>query len=195
MWADEAPFSCTTARSQRAAISVKADDADSSDSGSSFDRLFTPLDLNGEDYKSISIKLDLLAGRAGREFFFSSESDLRSAGASAKDFSLDESSFDLIAVAEFLVRQEILVDCSKVTHRGNVDVLFRKNFRLKILLDSWYSSLIAVFKASLIFSCIFLPEEQCRDQLFLLACALAICPPISSGVCAPDGRLSARIFR
>lgn len=48
MWADEAPFSWTTARSQRAAISVNADDADSSDSGSSFDRLFTPLDLNGD---------------------------------------------------------------------------------------------------------------------------------------------------
>ena len=155
MWADEAPFSCTTARSHRAAISVKADDADSSDSGSSFDRLFTPLDLNGEDYKSVSIKLDLLAGRAGREFFFSSESDLRSAGASAKDFSLDESSFDLIAVAEFLVRQEILVDSSEVTHRGNVDVLLRENFRLKILLDSWNSSLISVYKTSLILSCIF----------------------------------------
>ena len=155
MWADEAPFSCTTARSHRAAISVKADDADSSDSGSSFDRLFTPLDLNGEDYHSVSIKLDLLAGWAGREFFFSSESDLRSAGTSAKDFSLDESSFDLIAVAEFLVRQEILVDSSKVTHRGNVNVLFRKNFRLKILLDSWFSSLIAVFKASIIFPCLF----------------------------------------
>lgn len=80
---------------------------------------------------------------------------MRSAGTSAKDFSLDESSFDLIAVAEFLVRQEILVDSSKVTHRGNVDVLFRKNFRLKILLDSWFSSLIAVFKASIIFPCLF----------------------------------------
>jgi len=89
-------------------------------------------------HKSASRRLHLLAWRAGRELFFSSESDLRSACSRAKYFSLDESSFDLVAVAELLVRQKILVDSSEVTHGRNVNILLGQHFRLKILFNSQF---------------------------------------------------------